>query len=167
MNRFNNIFSVITVTGLLLVGLYGLGINDTATSATDKLTSFLLLQPAETETNETTPQISATSTTAPDTVVAADQDAVVVDDSAGASDQKPKTATAVAETYTVVEGDTYGCIAERIYGSYEYWPQLAAANNYKSAVGFTEYHLFVGASLSIPKFSGTTFAATGICSNGK
>lgn len=54
--------------------------------------------------------------------------------------------------YTVKEGDTYGCIAEKYYGSYEHWPDILNANaNYGN--GFAEYGLHVGAVLEMPAIS--------------
>lgn len=51
-------------------------------------------------------------------------------------------------TYTVKEGDTYGCIAEKYYGSYEHWTDVVSAN--PSSDGFTEYELHVGAQIVLP-----------------
>lgn len=64
------------------------------------------------------------------------------------------TATAgvkAASTYVVKEGDTYGCIAERYYGSYEQWPKVYAANS--AYPGYEEYHLNVGAVVQLPAVS--------------
>ena len=53
-----------------------------------------------------------------------------------------------AGTYTVKEGDTYGCIAENYYGSYDQWSRVYAAN--AGWPGFDEYRLDVGAVLQMP-----------------
>ncbi len=53
-----------------------------------------------------------------------------------------------AGTYTVKAGDTYGCIAEKYYGSYEQWPRVYAAN--AGWPGYEEYTLNVGAKLQMP-----------------
>ena len=50
--------------------------------------------------------------------------------------------------YTVKDGDTYGCIAEKYYGSYEHWTDVVSAN--PSSDGFTEYELHVGAQIILP-----------------
>lgn len=55
-----------------------------------------------------------------------------------------------AETvYTVKEGDTYGCIAEKYYGSFEHFTDVMNVNPVNT-VGFTEYGLFVGAKITLP-----------------
>lgn len=53
-----------------------------------------------------------------------------------------------AGTYVVKDGDTYGCIAEKYYGSYDQWPKLYAAN--AMYPGYEEYHLNVGATMQMP-----------------
>lgn len=54
--------------------------------------------------------------------------------------------------YTVKEGDTYGCISEDYYGSYEHWPEILSAN-IKYGNGFSEHQLHVGAVLEMPVIS--------------
>jgi nucleoid-associated protein YgaU len=60
------------------------------------------------------------------------------------SQQSAKQAT----TYTVKDGDTYGCIAEKYYGSYDQWSRIYAAN--AGYAGYEEYGLAVGAKLQLP-----------------
>ncbi len=77
------------------------------------------------------------------------------------SSDTPKTDAAVpaagaapakaAGSYTVKAGDTYGCIAEHYYGSYDQWPKVYNAN--AGWPGFNEYDLAVGASLQMPAVS--------------
>lgn len=54
--------------------------------------------------------------------------------------------------YTVKAGDTYGCIAEKYYGSYEHWVDILNAN-IKYGEGFEETRLFVDAKLEMPAIS--------------
>jgi nucleoid-associated protein YgaU len=54
--------------------------------------------------------------------------------------------------YIVQEGDTYGCIAEKYYGSFEHWVDIMAVNPV-GTVGFTEYGLHVGAKIVLPAIS--------------
>lgn len=56
--------------------------------------------------------------------------------------------TKSAGTYTVKEGDTYGCIAEKYYGSYDQWTRVYDVN--AGWAGFNEYDLAVGAQLQMP-----------------
>jgi len=56
-----------------------------------------------------------------------------------------------AGTYTVKEGDTYGCIAEKYYGSYDQWARVYGEN--AGWPGFNEYDLAVGATLKMPAVS--------------
>ncbi len=53
-----------------------------------------------------------------------------------------------AGSYTVKAGDTYGCIAEKYYGSYDQWSRVYAENG--GYPGFEEYRLDVGAKLVMP-----------------
>lgn len=62
-------------------------------------------------------------------------------------------------TYTVAKGDTYACIAERVYGNYRLWPEIAARNQ---GQGFNERHLYVGATLDLPALA-TPEQTTSIC----
>ena len=70
-----------------------------------------------------------------------------------------------AETvYTVKEGDTYGCIAEKYYGSYEHYVEIMAANPVYN-LGFGEYSLFVDAKLVLPAISAANLKpASSLCS---
>ena len=83
--------------------------------------------PTESNAMDSTKTEPTTTTTAPATVKAGD---------------KAKT------MYTVKDGDTYGCIAEKYYGSYEHWTDVVSAN--PSSDGFTEYELHVGAQIILP-----------------
>ncbi len=90
-----------------------------------------------------------------------------------ASDMSDKTATSspavvesagakAAGSYTVKDGDTYGCIAEKYYGSYEMWPQVYAQN--AGYPGFEEFHLDVGAKLQMPAVSAAeSLPKTSLC----
>lgn len=67
-----------------------------------------------------------------------------------------------AGTYTVKEGDTYGCIAEKYYGSYDQWPKVYSMN--AGPVGYDEYYLAVGAKLQMPAVSGAeVLPKTSLC----
>jgi hypothetical protein len=54
--------------------------------------------------------------------------------------------------YTVKEGDTYGCIAESYYGSYEHWTDVLNTN-IRYGNGYSEHELHVGAVLEMPEIS--------------
>lgn len=54
--------------------------------------------------------------------------------------------------YTVKEGDTYGCIAEIYYGSFEHWTDILNAN-IRYGNGYSEHELHVGAVLEMPEIS--------------
>lgn len=67
-----------------------------------------------------------------------------------------------ASTYEVKPGDTYGCIAEKYYGSYDQWQKVFDANAGYS--GFAEYELHVGAKLTMPAISDAeTTPKTNLC----
>lgn len=91
------------------------------------------------------------------------------DDTKGAdADSQQSTTTAangkLASLYTVKEGDTYGCIAETYYGSFEHWQDILNANS-RYGNGFSEYHLHVGAVLELPAISAENLKpASKLCS---
>lgn len=68
-----------------------------------------------------------------------------------------------ASTHTVEAGDTYGCIAEKYYGSFDQWQLIYNAN--AGYPGFSEYGLDVGAQLVLPAVDAANVRAqTHICS---
>ncbi len=70
----------------------------------------------------------------------------------GEGDDQSDASTTVANeerSHVVEAGDTYGCIAEEYYGSFEYWPLIEAANA-SSGVGFQELELHIGNRLILP-----------------
>lgn len=71
------------------------------------------------------------------------------DKNSASSAKETETGVKSASTYTVKAGDTYGCIAENYYGSYEQWPTIYNAN-IGGGVGYGEYDLHVGAVLTLP-----------------
>ena len=69
-----------------------------------------------------------------------------------------------AGEYVVKDGDTYGCIAEKYYGSYGQYQTVMDANFADSAPGYGEYHLDVGAKVILPAVSGANMTpATSLC----
>lgn len=52
--------------------------------------------------------------------------------------------------YVVKEGDTYGCISETYYGSYEHWTDILNAN-VRYGNGYYERELHIGATLEMPE----------------
>lgn len=104
--------------------------------------------PEATPTSAPSPEPTATPTPAPN------PETPQPTTPAPSSNAKP------AGTYTVQPGDTYGCIAEKYYGSYEYWPLLVQTN---TGVGFEEYRLFVGAVVQLPAVT-VTKPASSLCS---
>lgn len=102
-----------------------------------------------TPTPEPTPTLEATPTPTPDQ-----------NQPQPTQPSQPQNAAKPASTYVVKEGDTYGCIAEKYYGSYEYWPELVALNQ---GFGFEERRLFVGANIQLPAIT-VTKPVTSLCS---
>lgn len=75
-----------------------------------------------------------------------------------------KTVAKAAGEYVVKAGDTYGCIAENYYGSYEQYPMLMAANGATKYKGFSERKLHVGAKLVLPAVTASQLKpATNLC----
>lgn len=73
------------------------------------------------------------------------------------------TSDKAASLYTVKEGDTYGCIAEKYYGSYEHWSDIYNANA-RYGVGYSPDRLFVDAVLELPAISASDLKpASNLC----
>lgn len=73
------------------------------------------------------------------------------DPQSGPASKLERSVTKPVGSYVVKDGDTYGCIAERYYGSYDQWTRIYEAN--AGWPGFNEYDLAVGAKLQLPAVS--------------
>lgn len=151
-----NVLVAAVAAGVALVGYNALVRGDSTgpNNATDRLRSYLSIDAAKKEAEGTTtqqaqaPQESAPeqpSATPPETPAAneptnSDQPA---ESPAAAQDSKTET------VYTVKQGDTYGCIAEKYYGSYEHYVDIMASNPVRWE-GFSERELHVDAKLVLP-----------------
>lgn len=136
-------------------------------SATTKLSSYLHLDKSKQETTADENNVvgtdnnqTASNTTSTTATPTTDSSPAASSSSATATTQESAatpttTTTAVAAvakpqtTYVVKEGDTYGCIAEKYYGSFEHFSDVMHANPV-SDQGFGEYSLYVGAQLVLP-----------------
>lgn len=167
-NLMSALFAAVA-TGALITGYNAFIQKSTSTekSATGRLSSYLNLDKATQETKDsennvvgtdngatTTPAPSVAVTETPSSDTAQSSSATAKTDTAPAATPTPAASTTVqtgkAETvYTVKDGDTYGCIAEKYYGSYEHYSDVMAANPVNQT-GFGEYSLYVGAQLVLP-----------------
>ena len=69
-----------------------------------------------------------------------------------------------ARDVRVKDGDTYGCIAEKYYGSFEHWVDIMNSNPVHTD-GFSEYELHVGAQLVLPAITADRLKpASALCS---
>lgn len=85
-------------------------------------------------------------------------------ESSDAKNESAPTSDKAASLYTVKEGDTYGCIAEKYYGSFEHWTDIYNLNA-RYGRGFSEYYLHVDAVLELPAISAENLKpATKLCS---
>jgi LysM repeat protein len=164
--NFMNGLLAIAGVGTLLVG-YNAFLNsnsDSGSNATTKLSSYLGLNQGKNEgadqaqqtvtvTPETAkPEVKVTdSTMTPDTA-AVTTPAVTPSTTATVPAMTVAAGARAATSYTVKSGDTYGCIAEKYYGSFEHFQEVMTANPVND-VGFGEYSLFEGAVLSLPAMS--------------
>ncbi len=175
----NALLGLVVIAGLL-VGYNSLTSKKDAMSASSKIASFLNLTQAKQETANAENNVAGTDNAkgdTPPTVTEMNTDGSTAPPEAPAADTAPEaspapnsTATSTpatttppsvaptpvvaaksASTYTVKDGDTYGCIAEKYYGSYENWTNVVKAN--PQLEGFSEYRLFVGAVLELPAMS--------------
>lgn len=160
---FMNGLMALAALGLVLTG-YNAFVADSEDghSATDHLASYLNLDVAKSTTpaDET---VVSTDTTSEASEALPDESGVVseqtaTEDSTQTSETVVEAAPDQAATtqsgdkaevvYEVKEGDTYGCIAENYYGSFEHWPDIMSVN--PSTKGYTEYELHVGAKITLP-----------------
>jgi len=160
-----NILLAVAAIGAVLVGYNAfVATNDDGHSATDHIAEYLKLDVAKLEKSDDglgDLSVDKPADVTPDGTITAE-----VGDKADAS--KPSApaspGTGKAESvYTVKDGDTYGCIAEKYYGSFEHWVDVINAN--PGGVGFAEYELHVGARIVLPAVSSTSLKpASTLCS---
>jgi LysM repeat protein len=152
------------------------------TTVADKLTSYLKLESAKQDAD-----MQVAEVTVPTAETPAAEGEVPVDESVADSPAAPEPAPTpevmkkeeapvavvapsvvvagakAASTYVVKEGDTYGCIAEKYYGSFENWVDVDAVN--PNTEGFLERRLFVGATLTLPALTAEQVKpASSLCS---
>jgi nucleoid-associated protein YgaU len=152
----------LAAAGLLLVGYNAFVAEKEADhTASAHIAKYLKLEQAKTNAadeavevaTENTPKDESTTTT--DTTESQTPTDTVT--------MTPPSAKA-GSTYTVKEGDTYGCIAEKYYGSFENWTDVFRANP-SYTEGFSEYELHVGAELVLPALtSDQVRPASSLCS---
>lgn len=123
---------VATLLAPLLVMIVGAG--DGETTASDRVASYI--------TQTTSKKAVVDGTTKTDDAMKKDDQSTTKTSVDGMASPKP------AGSYVVKAGDTYGCIAEAYYGSYDQWTQVYDLN--AGWDGFSEYHLAVGATLQMP-----------------
>ena len=167
-NMMNILLAVVAV-GAVLVGYNAFVAKNDNKSTSDRLAQYLNLDVAKQEKSEDESLAAVTGnndqTTAQPTE-STDQPATPATGSESATPQAATTpASNKAESvYTVKEGDTYGCIAEKYYGSFEHWVDVMNANPV-GQVGFTEYGLHVGAQIVLPAITATHLkSASNLCS---
>lgn len=176
-NMMNVLLAAVAVSAALVGYNAFIASNDDGHTASDHLSEYLSLDfSVEQEqtagsaavTGEQTISTTDTSTTTQSVTVAPS----TTTESSVAVTQAPTT-VAVASTpsgdraetiYTVKDGDTYGCIAEKYYGSFEHWVDVVNANPVGN-VGFTEYGLHVGAQLVLPAVSTAALKPTSTLCN--
>ena len=123
---------IATLLAPLLVMITSTG--DGETTASDRVASYI--------SQTTLKKVVADKTVKTDDATKSDDRTDSEASASGMASPKP------AGTYVVKEGDTYGCIAERYYGSYDQWTNVYDLN--AGWDGFGEYHLAVGATLQMP-----------------
>jgi len=168
-NLMSALFAAVA-TGAVLMG-YNAFVQNNSTqdkSATGRLSTYLNLDKAVQESKEdenkvvgtdngstttSQPNVAVTETPSPDT--AQSSTAMPKDESSVMPKETNPVVTTMSQTgkaesvYTVKDGDTYGCIAEKYYGSFEHFMDIMSANPVADN-GFGEYSLFVGAKLTLP-----------------
>ena len=170
-NIVNALWVAVAVGALLLVfNAFLNSDNDSEKNATTKLAYYLAVDSTKQEVKETdqvatepsgadSSQSEAPAETQTDSQTDQSQPAA----SEATATPAPAAGDKTGTVYTVKEGDTYGCIAEKYYGSYEHYVDIMAANPVRD-YGFGEYGLFVDAQLVLPAISaGNLKPATSLC----
>lgn len=158
----------VTLAAPLIVGLTGVG-GPQNTSANDIVKSYVTASNQSNQTDSAKKADNSAKDTASNnndtsTESKQDNDTATSDNTADKSQNSSATKAdaKVAGTYTVMDGDTYGCIAEEYYGSYDQWQRVYDANAGWS--GFNEYDLAVGAKLQMPAVAANeVLPATQLC----
>ena len=167
-NLYNRARIALASTLLLPLAVAGLGAAGTGADPVDAIKGYVQTASdssttADTKTADeakdtTTDTATNTGDTTTDTTAGANSDSSST--TSGSSSSAGSIAAKAAGSYTVKEGDTYGCIAENYYGSYSMWPAVQAAN---VGPGYSEYGLNVGAQLVMPA-ADTSQLKTDLCS---
>lgn len=164
-----NILLVLLAAGVLLTAYNAFvnSNNDAETNASTKLANYLQIDRANQASDGAEDVVAGTDNQpSEDTVVAEETPASTegtpaVEQSEEQTPASTQGSTPAATTpsvttgdkagtvYTVKEGDTYGCIAEKYYGSFEHYIEIMASNPL-NATGFGEFSLFVDAQLVLP-----------------
>lgn len=179
--NFMNGLMALAAVGAVLTG-YNAFVKDSVDgrTATQQVAEYLALDATEQEPVEGTTNV-AVDTTQNDATVSVDQGSATSENSTDATqspDAMPADDTSMEETseddamkeaddstdksasvYTVKDGDTYGCIAEKYYGSFEHWVDVMNANP-TGQVGFSEYGLHVDAKLTLPAIAAANLKPT-------
>jgi len=163
-----NILLAVSAVGVILVGYNAfVGNNEDGHTATDHIAEYLNLDVATLEKSET--ELGDLSVDNPVDTTEGDVTAQVGGGSNGGENAETTAPVAPgvskAETvYTVKDGDTYGCIAEKYYGSFEHWVDIMNSNPVHTD-GFSEYELHVGAQLVLPAITADRLKpASALCS---
>lgn len=155
LNTFKKSVFITAILLICLVSYLAFMRNTSTDSATSRNASFLGLKSIDV------------------TKDASNQDKLSIDDSTStsATDNSENNNSSGSITgadrpkfYTIKEGDTYGCIAEKYYGSYEHWPDILNANIVYGH-GYAEHELHVGAVIELPEISKENLKpASNLCS---
>lgn len=137
---FKKITYAVVIVALLLVGYLAFIKDDSSTS---KNADFLGIK-----TSSGDKEIGNQSDLSIDSNSEEKTNSSETEESASKSEEKDKK----SGFYTVKEGDTYGCIAEAYYGSYEHWTDVLNANIVYGE-GYSEQELHIGAMLEMPTIS--------------
>jgi nucleoid-associated protein YgaU len=120
--------------------------------------------PAAPDASAATPAPAPSTSAAPETPAPAPSTPVAPAPTTVTPAKTSSTGDKAASTYVVKDGDTYGCIAEKYYGSFEQYQNVMDANWAATTPGYGEYHLDVGAKLTLPAVAASNvLPATSIC----
>jgi hypothetical protein len=169
-----NILLAAVAAGVVLVGYSAfIGNNEDGHTATDHIAEYLNLDVATLEkSDDELGELSVdnpvattdTESTAPTGDAPATTEPTKPTESAPSATPATPAVAKAESVYTVKEGDTYGCIAEKYYGSFEHWVDVMNSNPVFSE-GFGEYELHVGAQLVLPAVTADRLKpASSLCS---
>ncbi len=166
-SRLLRIVAIASAASLLLPLIIGLSTGEDGSTA-NKLAQYLQLSAVRSNQRDgqvkTAEDSGVPASNLPGQSVGKSQSGTATQGGTAAASAAANKQAKAAGEYVVKQGDTYGCIAEKYYGSYEQYSRVMAANWADTAPGYGEFRLDVGAKVRLPAVSAAQMTpVTNVC----